>query len=227
MIELIVSQVRNTFYRQEKAKQYINKSKHFLLQQIFIFRNLKWGLKSFDKSTLLPQSFFFSCPLIPLLLIIFSLFILKSGTAIWLLCLILTGLSLWTYLNQNSGSSPNTMPLCTQWHFLKAFPNGKDGFSYLQTHNKERFLTKLHYIINTFSTVQAKNKTLFNKILNAFLLTLSLFGPTVYTIKKPTKFKFSRFHMVFSVRGLSTIISEESGWYTVHSPSSTQFSSIW
>lgn len=160
MIELIVSQVRNTFYRQEKAKQYINKSKHLLLQQIFIFHNLKWGLKSFDKSTLLPQSFFFSCPLIPLLLIIFSLFILKSGTAIWLLCLILMRLSIWTYLNQNSGSSPN---MSTQWHFLKAFPNGKDGFSYLQTHNKEKFLAKLHYIMNTFFTVQAKNKTLFDK----------------------------------------------------------------
>lgn len=178
MIEFIVSQVRNTFYRQEKAKQYINKSKHFLLQQIFIFYNLKWGLKSFDRSTLLPQSFFWSCPLIPLLLIIFSLFILKSGTTIWLLCLILTRLSLWTYWNKNSGSSPN---MSKHRHFLKAFPNGKGIF--LQSYNKERFLTKLHHTISTFYTVQAKNKTLIKNI-SAFLLTLSLFGPTVCTVEK-------------------------------------------
>lgn len=45
----------------------------------------------------------------------------------------------------------------------KSIPKWKHVFSYLQTHNKERFLAKLHYIMNTFFTVQAKNKTLFDK----------------------------------------------------------------
>lgn len=81
MAELTVSEVRETFYRQEKAKQYINKSKHFLLQQIFIFHNLKLGLKPFDKFALLPQLSFCYCPLIPILLTFFSHFVLKSSTA--------------------------------------------------------------------------------------------------------------------------------------------------
>lgn len=83
MAELSVSETR-TFWKQKKAKQCINRSKHFL--QIFIFCDLKLELKPFGKFTLLCQLLFCFCPLIPLPITFFSPFILRSSTPTWFSC---------------------------------------------------------------------------------------------------------------------------------------------